>query len=188
LINFVTASKITMFLKYIKNLILKKIIRKLLLDYKPAASDEVVTTVGILIDESYFNDKEALIDQLAAHGILRENIKTLSFKERVKRKEVMDSPYFLRRDISPEGEFVKPEAAEFINEPFDLLISYYDVEKPALALATIKSKAQFKAGFATVDKRLNNFMIGGTVAEKYDEFTAELFKYLKILNKITCSH
>lgn len=172
-----------MFLKFIKNLILKKIIRKSLIDYKPIPSDDIVKTVGVLIDESYFSDKEALIDLLAANGILRKDIKTLSFKERVKKKENITTPYFLRRDISPEGEFVKPEAAEFINTPFDLLISYYDLEKPALALATIKSKAKFKAGFATVDKRLNHFMIG-TVAEKHDEFVAELFKYLKILNKL----
>lgn len=172
-----------MFLKFIKNLILKKIIRKSLTDYKPIPSDDIVKTVGILIDESYFSDKEALIDLLAANGILREDIKTLSFKERVKKKEIISTPYFQRRDISPDGEFVKPEAAEFLNTQFDLLISYYDLEKPALALATIKSAAKFKAGFATVDKRLNHFMIG-TTAEKHEEFTAELFKYLKILNKL----
>lgn len=172
-----------MFLKFIKNLMLKKIIRKSLTDYKPIPSDDIVKTVGILIDESYFGDKEALIGLLAANGILREDIKTLSFKERVNKKEIVTSPYFQRRDISPEGEFVKPEAATFINTPFDLLISYYDMEKPALVLATIKSKSNFKVGFATVDKRLNHFIIG-TVAEKHEEFTAELFKYLKLLNKL----
>lgn len=172
-----------MFLKFIKDFGLKKIIRKSLSNYKPVSSPDVVSTVGIILDESYFNDKEALIDQLAANGILRQNIKTLSFKERLKPKEIMDCCHFTRKDISSAGEYKKEDVAEFINTPFDMLISYYDVEKPPLVLATIKSTAKFKVGFATVDKRLNHFMIG-TVAEKYDEFTAELFKYLKILNKL----
>ena len=64
-----------------------------------------------------------------------------------------------------------------------MLISYYDVEKPPLVLVTLQSKAKFKVGFSTIDKRLNAFMIT-TVAEKHGEFVAELFKYLKILKKI----
>jgi len=172
-----------MFLKFIRDFGLKKIISKSLSNYKPVSSPDVVTTVGILIDESYFTDKEALIDDLAANGILRDNIKTLSFKERIKPKEIIDYSHFTRKDIASDGEFKKGDVAEFINTPFDMLISYYDVQKPPLVLATIKSKAKFKVGFATVDKRLNHFMIG-TVAEKHDEFTAELFKYLKILNKL----
>jgi hypothetical protein len=57
------------------------------------------------------------------------------------------------------------------------------VGKAPLELATIKSQAKFKAGFSSTDNRLNNFMIKSQ-AEKYKEFVAELFKYLKILNKL----
>jgi len=172
-----------MFLKFIRDFGLKKIIRKSLLNYKPVSSTDVVTTVGIIVDESYFADKEALIEQLENNGIKRHNIQTLTFKERIKPNEVMDCCHFTRKDISSGGEFKKKDVAEFINTPFDMLISYYDVEKPPLVFATIKSKGNFKVGFTTVDKRLNHFMIG-TIAEKYEEFIAELIKYLKILNKI----
>lgn len=172
-----------MFLKFIKDFGLKKNIKKTLSQYKPVSSPDVVTTVGILVDESYFTDKEALINDLAQNGISTQNIKTLSFKERIKKKEVIDCCHYTRKDISGEGEFTKEDVAEFINTPFDMLISYYDVEKPPLIWATLKSKAKFKVGFATVDKRLNHFMIS-TVAEKHAEFITELFKYLKILNKI----
>jgi len=76
------------------------------------------------------------------------------------------------------------EAKLFLNaQKFDLLISYYDVEKAILLTITHNSKAQFKVGFSSVDKRLNHLMIN-TNAENYKVFTHELFRYLKILNKI----
>lgn len=71
----------------------------------------------------------------------------------------------------------------FIQFPFDLLISYYDSEKAALLLATHYSKSSFKVGFANIDNRLNHFLIN-TQVENYKVFIDELFKYLKILNKI----
>ncbi len=172
-----------MFLKFIKDFALKKIIKKSLAGYKPVAGTDGVATVGILIDESYFFEKESLIAELIANGIKRSDIETLSFKERIKPKEIVDYRHFTRKDISAAGTFVKEDAAAFINRPFDMLISYYDVEKPPLLLATLKSKAKFKVGFSGVDNRFNHFMISSQ-AEKYTEFVSELFKYLKILNKI----
>ena len=72
---------------------------------------------------------------------------------------------------------------DFIETPFDLLVNYYDVNKSGLLLLSTKSKAKFKVGFDTVDKRVNHFIIK-TLVENYNEFVLELFKYLKILNKI----
>lgn len=172
-----------MFLKFIKDFALKKIIKKSLPGYKPVANSEIINTVGILIDESYFFDKESLIVELIAQGINRGNIETLSFKERIKPKEIVDCCHYTRKDVSATGIFVKEDVAAFVNKPFDMLISYYDVEKAPLLLATLKSKAKFKVGFSSIDNRFNNFMISSQ-AEKYTEFISELFKYLKILNKI----
>lgn len=172
-----------MFLKHIKDFGLKKIIKKKLAGYKPVSSPDIVHTAGIIIDESYFADKELLVKELVKNGIKQEDIKTLSFKERIKPKEVVDCCHFTRRDITASGKFEKEDVAAFIDTPFDMLISYYDVEKAPLVLATLQSRAKFKVGFATVDKRLNHFMIS-TVAEKYPEFVSELFKYLKILKKL----
>ena len=172
-----------MFLNFIRDFGLKNNIKKSLAQYKPAASPDNVATGGILVDESYFSGKEAIIADLAAQGIKPGNIKTLSFKERVKPKEITECCTYTRKDIGQDGNFKKEDVAAFINTPFDMLISYYDVGKAPLMWATLQSKAKFKIGFATVDNRLNHFMIS-TVAEKHTEFIAELFKYLKILNKI----
>lgn len=172
-----------MFLKFIKDFGLKKIIKKSLAGYKPASSADPVVTVGILVDEGYFFDKELLIAELVREGIPGSNIETLSFKERIKPKEIVDCCHYTRKDISVTGTFEKEDVAAFVNKPFDMLISYYDVEKAPLMLATLKSKAKFKVGFSSIDNRLNGFMISSQ-AEKYTEFVSELFKYLRILNKI----
>ena len=71
----------------------------------------------------------------------------------------------------------------FNNSTFDLLVSYYDIEKTPLILLTHQSKALLKVGFSSVDKRLNHLMIN-TMVENYKVFTHELFRYLKILKKI----
>lgn len=172
-----------MFLNFIKDFSLKKIVRKSLASYKPVANNDVVFTIGILADETYFSEKEALIKDLTSNGFSLSNIKTLSFKDRIKKKEVMDCCHFTRKNIGADGSFTKEDVAAFVNTPFDMLISFYDVEKAPLVWATLQSKAKFKVGFATVDKRLNHFTIN-TQAEKHEEFITELVKYLGILNKI----
>jgi hypothetical protein len=79
--------------------------------------------------------------------------------------------------------FKSERVTNFTEQHFDLLISYYDVQKPALLLVTKSSKAKFKVGFQTIDKRVNHLSIN-SIAENYSEFISELFKYLKILKKI----
>ena len=76
-----------------------------------------------------------------------------------------------------------PDVNDFISCNFDLLINYYDVEKAILLNITNNSNAVFKVGFSSIDKRLNHLMIN-TNAENYSIFVNELFRYLKILNKI----
>lgn len=172
-----------MFLNFIKDFSLKKIIKKTLSNYKIAVSEGEIASVGIVLDETYFKDKELLINKLVEQGIKRGNIETLSYLDRLKKGEQPDCCHYTPKDITSGGEFAKEDVKAFINKPFDLLISYYDVAKPSLVLATMQSKAQFKVGYASVDNRLNSFMIASQ-AEKYEEFTDELIKYLKILNKL----
>ena len=102
---------------------------------------------------------------------------------KIKKKEEINEPFLTLKDVSISGEITKEGVNDFIKTPFDLLINYYDVNKSSLLLLSIKSKAKFKVGFDTVDKRVNHFIIKSLV-ENFDEFVLELFKYLKILNKI----
>ena len=172
-----------MFLNYLKDFSTKKIVKNSLSNVKHFPSDKVIQTIGIIFDESYFYEREALVKELIQNGIDENNIKILVFKDKIKKNEVFDYSIFSHKDLSWHGTVAKKEVEDFINEPFDLLINYYDTEKAALLLVSHLSKASFKVGFATVDKRLNHFMIN-TNAENYKVFVDELFKYLKILNKI----
>ncbi len=172
-----------MFLNYIKEFFVKRRLKISLDNVKSTTLTTVVKTVGLLIDESYFLEKESLIKELTANGIAEENIKTLVYRDKFKKNEVYERPTFGPKDLNWNGGIDNAIVNDFINEKFDLLISYYDVEKAILLLITNNSKAHFKVGFSSVDKRLNHFMIN-TNAEKHSVFTHELFRYLKILNKI----
>ncbi len=172
-----------MFLNYFKDFSTKKIVKKSLSNVKHTASDNVIKTVGIIFDETYFYEREALVSELIRNGITEDHIKVLVFKDKIKKNEVFDDPVFSHRDLSWRGTVDKKEVKEFVAEPFDLLINYYDTEKAALLLVSHLSKASFKVGFASIDKRLNHFLIN-TNAENYKVFMDELFKYLKILNKL----
>ncbi len=172
-----------MFLNYFKGFSTKKIVKNSLSNVKHLASDKVIKTVGIIFDESYFYEKEALVQELIQNRIDENNIQILVFKDKIKKNEVFDYPVFSQKDLSWHGTFTKNEVKDFIAVPFDLLINYYDTEKAPLLLVSHLSKASFKVGFAAVDNRLNHFMID-TNAENYKVFMDELFKYLKILNKL----
>ena len=150
---------------------------------KPIASNSPIKTVGIVFDESYFYERAALVEELVANGIHEEDIQVLVFKDRLKKNEVFDYPTFSHKDLSWHATFDKAEVNSFTAQPFDLLINYYDTEKAALLLLSHLSKASFKVGFSSIDKRLNHLMIN-TNAENYKVFIDELFKYLQILNKI----
>jgi len=172
-----------MFLNYLKEITTKKIVTKRLSNVKHATSDNIVKTVGIIFDETYFYEKEALVAELIQNGIKEEDIKFIVYKNKVKKNESFDCPVFSQKSLSWKGTLDEKGLNDFVNESFDLLISYYDEEKAALLLTTHLSKASFKVGFASVDKRLNHFIIN-TNAENYKVFIEELFKYLKILNKL----
>ena len=172
-----------MFLNSLKNLFTKKIVKKSLANVKPGASADKIATVGIVFDETYFYEKEAIAQALEDNGILPQNIRILVFKGRIRKNEVFDYPTFSHSDLSWQATFKNSDVKEFMETPFDLLINYYDVEKSALMVVTNMSNAKFKVGFASVSKKLNHFMID-TTAEKHEVFMSELFKYLKILNKL----
>lgn len=172
-----------MFSKIIKDFFLKKIISSKLTSADLEVSVSKIHTVGVIIDESYFANVEAIKNEIKQYGVEDRNIQVLLFKKKVSKKEVVEEPFFTRNDIKINGEISKKEVNAFLEQPFDLLINYYEVERPSLLLVSKASKAHFKVGFSTIDKRVNHFMINTSVSQ-YKEFISELFKYLKILNKL----
>jgi len=171
-----------MFLNRLKDFVGKKIVKKQLANV-PKTSDEKIRTVGILFDQTYFHERDALLAELEKAGIARGNISVLVFKDAIKKNETIDAPSFSYRDFKWTAQIDNADIKSFTRKHFDLLINYYDVEKAPLLLVSHLSDAKFKAGFSSVDKRLHHFMID-THAENYKVFADELVKYLNILNKL----
>ena len=142
-----------------------------------------IQTIGLLIDESYFSETEALLKEVNAYGILENNIKIIVYRDKIKKNEVHSHITFGAKHINWNLKINNIEVNDFISQKFDLLISYYDIEKAILLKVTHDSKAQFKVGFSSIDNKLNNLLIN-TNAENHTVFVNELFRYLKILNKI----
>src|SRR5690606_31646028 len=120
---------------------------------------------------------------LVQRGIEPSNITILVFKNKIRKNDTFDYPVFSHRDLSWRATFSNSDVRDFMENDFDLLINYYDTEKSALLIVSNLSAAKFKVGFSSIDNKLNNLMIN-TTAENYKVFVEELFKYLKILNKI----
>jgi len=172
-----------MFLNKIKDFWTKNIVKKKLSNVRLINSDSSIRKVGIVFDESYFCEREELLKELIQQGIKEENIQILVFKDKIKKNETFNYPVFSYKNISWTASIDFQQFKDFVISNVDLLISYYDIEKAPLLLTTHLSRASFKVGFASIDKRVNHFMIE-TNAENYKVFMEELFKYLKILNKL----
>ena len=172
-----------MFLNYIKEFSLKRILKN---SFRIVNNNQNVTTiksVGLLVDESNFNQTEKLINEIVNNGIRKDNINIIVYKDKINQNEVFSHPTFSNKHINFSGRFTEKVVLNFMEQKFDLLLSYYSSEKSLLMIITNNSKADFKVGFADIDKRLNHLTINTTV-ENHKIFIFELFKYLKILKKV----
>lgn len=167
-----------MFLNYLKDFFIKKTLKNNLLNVKEEVFTSNIETIGLLIDESNFRHSKALRKELILNGIDSERIKIVVYRNKFKDKKTYSFPTFSKKHIGWLGNSKVDFLTEFIETEFDLLISYYDVQKPILKLITNKSKVKFKVGFASIDKNINRWMIN-TSLENYKLFVFELFKYLK---------
>lgn len=152
-------------------------------DARPEQAAHPVNTVAIVVDESSFGETERLVEQLASNGIERKNIFLLAYREKAGKAAQNSLKIFDLSAFDWKGHIVDPMVKAFTERRYDLLINYYDFEKAALIGVSVETPASFKVGFPTTDRRLNHFTIGAPLQE-YGVFTSELFKYLRILNKI----
>ncbi|NRT15452.1 hypothetical protein HNP99_001809 [Flavobacterium sp. 28A] len=170
-----------MFLSFIKDFSVKRILKNSLQNVKGKTVAGTVKTVGLLLDLNCFFEIQKILDALTSQGVLKENISVLIFSN--KKSVSASHPTFGSKNLNWNGELNGAAASSFMNKEFDLLISYYEQERPTLLATTLFSKAHFKVGFANSNKHLNDLTIN-TKTENYLVFIQELFRYLKILNKI----
>ena len=143
-------------------------------------SQKEIKTVGILTTDeisNWVNVKEEVEKLLNL-----TNAKIYSFRSHKKHHEV-SYEHFSEKDFSWNGNINQPNLKSFIDEPFDLLIGYFNKKNLYLENAVLQSKATFKVGISKVNQKLYDIEIA-EVPIKTDKFLLELKKYLRILKKI----
>lgn len=172
-----------MFLNYFKDYFLKKKLKNCHSNSGNPVSDNKVQTVGILVDTTAFlyidEVKQALVDV----GFLEKNIAILAFKADKKNDQLKNYPVFNWEHINWSLQIQEASVIDFIQNPFDVLVSYYDTNNSFLQWITCQSKASFKVGFYSVDQRFNHVLIN-TVTQNYKQFVQEFVRILHLFNKI----
>ncbi|MEE9408503.1 MAG: hypothetical protein V3V28_10570 [Polaribacter sp.] len=143
-------------------------------------SQKEVLSVGVLSTED-ISSKLDLQKEIETVLNLR-NVKLYSYRKYNKLDE--DSfKHFSENDINWSGEFTHQNFESFLEQPFDLLIGYFNTNNLYLKSAVLQSKAVFKAGFSDVNSQLYELEISEKL-ENVPQFTSELKKYLQILEKL----
>jgi len=165
----------------LKKSFIKKQFKKLLQEEEyRAASNEEVYTVGIIA--SYEISKWLKIEDEVEKILELGNIRIYSYRP-FSKSNVSSYKYFSEKDFNWKGEPKKTAFKDFIDEPHDLLIGYFNKRNIYLENAVLHSKAMFKVGFAKVNQELYDLEIA-EFPTNIESFLLELKKYLVVLGKL----
>lgn len=143
-------------------------------------------SLAVLIDAWKDVDIFSIVKLADKIGAKPKQLKILGFKDLKNTSEedqAGQTTYFDEKMLNYTGGFKSKNLNDFVNESFDVLINFYGEDHKIMNLVAASSKAKFKVGFASVDNRINDLVIG-TPPSNTDLFISELKKYLKILNII----
>lgn len=143
-------------------------------------SQKEILSIGILTTESVSSKIDIQLEIETVLGL--KNAKIYSFKKFNKSDEV-SFKHFSEKSVNWKGEFIEPTFQSFLEQPFDLLIGYFNQNNLYLEKAVLESKAGFKVGFSEVNSKLYELEIS-TELENIKQFSSELKKYLQILKKL----
>ncbi len=143
-------------------------------------STDIIKTVGIIsTDEisNWIDVKTAVEDHFKVH-----NTKIYSFRP-YSRKEEVSFKHFSEKDFNWKGQVSQPNFKVFIEQPFDLLIGFFNKRNLYVENAVLRSNAKFKVGISNVNQDLYDMEIA-VLPKNTDQFLEELKKYLLILKKV----
>lgn len=149
-------------------------------DEKRVVSDKEIKTVGILTTELFFNTIE--LKEEVERVLNLRNAKIYCYRP-YKKSNTISYKHFSEKDFNWKGKVIQPNFNSFIEEPFDLLIGFFDKSNLFLESAVLQSKSTFKVGIAKVNQMLYDIEIKSN-PYKVEEFLTELKKYLILIEKI----
>lgn len=165
-----------------KKRVLKKKFRKLLLqkECERVVSDSKIKTIGIISTDEISNWID--IKEKVETAFNSTHTKIYSFRPH-SRKNERSYKHFSEKDYNLRGRINQPNFKLFLDEPFDLLIGFFNKKNIFLEMAVLQSNAKFKVGIAKVNQDLYDIEIA-EYPKNIDNFLLELKKYLQILKKI----
>ena len=161
----------------------RKKVTALLQKRAPSGRSGVIRKVAVILD---FPDVK-VIDEFQEFrsflGVEKEDFRIVLSESGRSGKIDFEGLVIGRSEIGLTGKFRSPEVRDFVNEDFDLLISFTKNESKLLDLI-----AEASAAFLKVSRReegtLNYDLSIATDFNEPEVFVEELKKYLKILNRI----
>lgn len=145
-----------------------------------ATDTKKISTVGILTTEELYNKYD--FQQLAIDILELRNPKIYSFRPFFKGQD-HSYKHFTEKDFDWRGEIVDKSFKNFLNQPFDLLICYFDEPNLYIEYAANVSKAKYKIGFCGALSEIFQFEVR-TELNNYEAFFSESKRYLTILQKL----
>ncbi|APG64122.1 hypothetical protein LPB136_01515 [Tenacibaculum todarodis] len=162
-----------------KETVLANKLAELQLETIKSSKRNKVKTVAIITTEEI--SQKYNLQNLVEKSLAIKNTKIYSFRKFDKQNEISLN-HFSEKDIAKNGKIKDENFNVFLNEPFDLLIGFFDTNHLYIEYATAKSNATYKAGFANVNEDLFDLEIHSKT-DHTSEFLSELKKYLQILDK-----
>lgn len=169
--------------KKLKQYSIKRITDKNLNSRDLSQINAPLNTLGFLVDETLFQDFEALYAYSNLLGIQRKDVKIFSFLGFKKNAPSLRQDQISDKDFAWDGAIKNLSAQEFLSKPFDVLIGYYSGSNKFLDMMVSESKAKFKIGGIGADERLFDLLIAVKL-DNMEAFKNETKKYLTVLNKL----
>ena len=120
-------------------------------------------TLAVLIDASQSINIVSLLKLANELGVKSDELKVMGYKE--DHKEIIDdkdAAYYSDKSFGVSGAIKSKSLQDFIDRDYDVLINFYEENSLELNYVAAASKAKFKVGFAAVDNRINDLIIGAT--------------------------
>lgn len=158
---------------------LSTMIRNMKLLSVPKDFSYEVKNVGVLLEFHDSDQMELVAKKIEYYGISRENIQFLIQDKNSSKQQEQEFNYFNLKAFNNTGRCIKQQVVDFINKPFDVLISLYNKEFIPLQWVTASSKAKCKVGMLYTSQSLNHFDIKLDQV-KGEEFVELFFSYLTV--------
>lgn len=161
----------------------QKYVNTLLSKPKAGVNSSKVKTIAVLLNKDEFIEFEFFRKYFKELNLNSPKHKIVAFTFDEKVEQNQWDVFFTPKDFGWKGKLKSIDLQSFVDEEYDVLVSYYNNNVPYLNQITAMSKANLKVGLSRSDERLYDLIID-IKTSRIDIFREEFKKYLNILNKL----